>query len=160
MDELRVELVFKKRQIKDIPSRFDSLIAQYKQFESADRISVTVPRHWEGFKDGTIVDLFKTFNEGIYVALAYLTVVDERTYVTDFNGEPVDRYEITIQDRRAYKYVKKRLRVIKLLDKDNEVFEVKGYMLDLSLGDPVVEILSIYSAGRDSGFQLKTFIKK
>jgi len=148
-----IEIVFRKRQVEAIPVRFQPLVDSYTQFESEDRLILNVPMDWEGFRDGTIIELLKVFNEGMYVALAYFTSGTE--VVTDFNGERVDRFEVTVKGRRMFKYVKKRLRIVVVGDGGD--FEVKGYLLDLKFSEPVVKVLDVYSCGDRSGVTVKDF---
>ena len=148
-----VEMVFKKRQIGEMPERFQSLVDRYKQFESEDRLILDVPVQWDGFRDGTIIELLKEFNEGVYVALAYFTSGMEA--VTDFSGNRVDRFETVFDGRRMLKYVKKKLRIVTV--GDGKDFEVKGYLLDLKFCEPVVKVLDVYSCGDQSGVTVKDF---
>ena len=157
-NNILVEIVLRKRLVDKIPDEFIPFIEEYKQFESNDRYVMNVPRDWTGLKDGTIVKMFKTFGEGVYVALAYLTQ-DEEEMVTDFDGNPVDKFEVVHNGRKTWKYVKKRLRIVKVFDKDNDIFEVKGYVINMKYVDSVVNVLSVYSVGSESGLGLSHFVK-
>jgi hypothetical protein len=157
-NQLLVELVLRKKQITDIPEQFNDIITEFKQFESEDRLVLDVPSDWSGFKDGTIISMLKTFNEAMYIALAYFTN-DLDVVITDFDGEAVDKYETTYQGKRVAKYVKKRLRIITLIDKDKNIFNVVGYELDIKYPEPVVKVLDAYSGGYGSGIHLGTFLK-
>jgi hypothetical protein len=159
MGDLQLEIVLQKRGIPEIPEEFKELIEKYKTFESNDRISLNVPADWMGFKDGTVTQMFRAFGESIYVALAYFTKDDDEV-VTDFEGKPVDRYDDVHNGVAMWKYVKKRLRIIKTLDKNRGVFEIKGYMTNFKYSNPVVNVLSIYSVGGESGFTAEDFLRR
>lgn len=158
MREVRIEIVIRKKHIEGIPKRFEQVVKEFRQFESDDRLVLDVPQTWQGWKDGTIIDLLKEFGESMYVALAYFTMDDSET-VTDFNGNSVDRYEVSYDGKRLQKYVKKRLRIARVLNASDGTFEVKGYVLDLKLMDPVVKVLDVYSVGTVSGLQLEQFVR-
>lgn len=158
-NNILVEMVLRKRLVEEIPDQFVPIIEEFKQFESNDRYVLNVSKDWTGLKDGTIVDMFKTFGEGLYIALAYLTE-DEEEIVTDFEGNPVDKFEVIHNGRKMWKYVKKRLRIIKVLDKKNDIFEVTGYVCNMKYVDSIVNVLSIYSFGAESGLTLDHFVRE
>jgi len=143
--------------IISIPNDISSRLEYYKSFESKDKIVFDVPREWSGLRDGTLIKLFKQFNEDIYVSLGYISF-DDSEIITDLEGKPVDKYEIISDSKRAWKYIKKRLKVIKVLDKESEIFSVKAYSLNIKFIDPIVKILDVYSAGNESGVRLSQFI--
>jgi len=153
-----VEIVLRKRLVDEIPEDIVPIIDKFKQFETNDRCVLNVPKDWTGLRDGTIVQMFKYFGEGVYVALAYLTQ-DEDEIVTDFDGNPVDRFEVVHEGRKAWKYVKKRLQIVKVFDRDKDIFEVKGYVINMKYADSIVNVLSVYSVGSESGLKLSSFIK-
>ena len=155
--EILVEVVIRKKQIKCISENIQFAIDTFKQFETDDKIVLEVPESWAGFRDGTIVSMFKTFGEALYLALAYFTD-DREEIVTDLVGMPIDRYEVTFKGKRVDKYVKKRLRILKILDKEKNSFKVFGYELDMKYTSPAVQVLEVYSGGLNSGVSLKEFL--
>jgi len=159
VSDLQLEIVLQKRGITEIPKEFEGIIEKYKAFESNDRISLNVTADWMGFRDGTVTQMFKAFGESVYIALAYFTE-DADEIVTDFDGKPVDKFDTVHQGVSMWKYVKKRLRIIKTLDKKRGVFEIKGYMTNFKYSNPVVNVLSIYSVGSESGFTAEDFIRR
>lgn len=157
-NELFVEICIRKKQIKEIPERFFPVVNEFKQYESEDRLVLDVPKHWVGLKDGTLIAMLKEFNEAMYVALAYVST-DKEENVTDFEGLPVDMYDTVFHGKRVAKYVKKRLRIVKVLDNERNTFEIRGYELDLKFVEPVISVLYIYSGSPTSGVKLEDFLK-
>lgn len=163
LELFKIELVIRKKQtdLVSAPPSYLEIFNEYKVSEDEGRLTVDLPADWDGFKNGTIVDMLKYFNESMYIAIAYLTD-DDSIVVTDLYGESIDKCKDSVDGVVLNKYVKKRLRIIKILDKSIEKFEVKGYILDLKLAEtanvnPIINVLSVYSVGRDSGLLLKDF---
>lgn len=154
--KISVELVIKKDKASN-SSVMDEFV-EYKVLETDSRMIYTFPCRWEGFCNGTIIRLFKVFNEAMFVGLNF-TTSDSQIIVTDFEGNAVDKYEITENERLVYKYVKKKLMIIKILDKDNNSFVVKKYKLDFKYPNPVRLVLDLYSDSEDSGLRVSDFIK-
>lgn len=154
--KLLVEIVLRKRQISNIPEQFLGIIKQYKQYESEDRLVLNVATDWVGLLDGTVISMLKEFNESMYLALVYITD-DLEEIVTDFFDVPVDKYDTTFEGRRCIKYVKKRLRIIKVLDRERNIFRVWGFELDMKYPEPIVNVLEVYSGGLTSGVLLGNF---
>jgi hypothetical protein len=155
---MQIEFVLKLGRIGKVPDWYRDLFSQYRMLETEDRLIVDVPCDWRGFKDGTIIKLLDAFQESIYIALAYVSETGN-VVVTDLEGKNVDRFDEVIDGKRCVKYVKKRLRVLKLLDEREEIFEVKGYLLNLQFPEPVVKVLDLYSVGKYSGIVLGQFVK-
>lgn len=158
IDNFLIEITFKKKRFKEIPEQFKSLINEYLQYESDDRVIIDLPRTWSGLKDGTVISLLKSFGEAIYLALAY--VADSNDIVVDMDGNPVDKYPIVIDGIQKTKYIKKKLRIIKILDKEKEIFSVKEYVLNLEYFDAVIKVLDMYCVGSASKFNLSDFVSK
>jgi len=152
-----VELVVRKNGSHDILSRFSNVVGEYKSVELDDKVVFNVPVDWSGFKDGTMVSLLKEFGEKLYVALAYFSPDDE--IVTDAEGNILDGYYVVMNERKVLKYVKKKLRVIRIIDDSRNMFEVVSYVLDMQTSPPVIKVLELYSGGDDSGIKLSHFIK-
>lgn len=152
-----IEITLKKRKFLTLPDEFKPLIEQYKQYESDERIVLDVPRSWVGFKDGTVISMLKAFGEGIYVALAYISNGNE--IVVDLAGNPVDTREIVIDGLRRTKHVKKKIRVIDIVDKEKKVFEVTDYVLNLDYLQPIVKVMHLYCAGSECRFNIQDFVK-
>ncbi len=102
-----------------------------------------------GFKNGTILDVLKHFNEAVYVGIAFIT--DSTSYsVTDFGGKPITPFKDVIDGRKIYRYVKKDISVINQVSSEDDSFEVKRYLLNLKYANPVVKVLDVYSVGSQS----------
>jgi hypothetical protein len=157
LEFFKIELVIRKNKVDmiSVPVHFLEIFNSYRAIENDSRLVVDLPITWEGFKDGTIVDLLKYFNESLYVGIAYFT--DGNEIVTDFDGKSVDSYDETVSSTILKKYINKRLRIVKLLDKETDKFEIISYILDLKFVDPIIKVLSVYSIGKDSGVTLGTF---
>ena len=156
---IKVEIVIRKKIVKDAIKQFSKIITKYKTYESDDRCVLNVDSDWEGFRDDSMFKMIRELGEGMYLALAYFTNSDFEI-VVDIEGNPVDKYSVVIDGLSMTKYVKKKLMIIKMLDKEVDKFEVKAYMISLELVNPVVKILDVYSYGKESGFVLSKVLKK
>lgn len=154
---LKVEFVFRFDRKDEVPKWYAELFKDYKVFESDGRFVVDVPLDWNGFKDGTVVKILKELNESVYVALAYLTE-DEDELVTDFDGASVDRFQEVVEGRKCSKFVKKRLRILRIVNADTGTFTVKGFVLNLKYSEPVIKVLDVYSVGKESNLVATYFI--
>lgn len=159
MDTLLIEIVIRKDDIKEIPDDVRDIIQKFKQQEMPDKIILNVPSDWDGLRDGKIRDIFAALENKVYVALAYITA-DATEVVTDFDGNPITRLETVMNDKMLYKYVKKRIRIVKMMDPDKNIFRAKGYILDLKFANPVVKVLEIYSVGSESNVEPDMFIRR
>lgn len=130
----------------------------YMVFESDDKIVFNVPVTWVGFKNGTIIAMLREFNDNMYIALAYFSQ-DENEFVTDFDGKLINAYETTYNGQSMNKFVKKRVQIVKFIDKAKDVFSVKRYILDLKFTDPVLKVMDLYSDASNGGISSKDFIK-
>jgi hypothetical protein len=157
LELFKIELVLRKKQVDmvNVPINLLDVINEYKVIENEIRLVADFPIDWDGFKNGVIIDILKYFNESIYIGIAYLT--DSNAIVTDLLGKPIEVYDETFNGLAIKKYVNKKLRITKLLDKDSDKFEIKGYMLNLKFVEPILKVLDVYSVGKDSGVNLKTF---
>ena len=155
---LLVEIVLRKKQIPQIPEKFKGIIANYNQYESEDRLVLDVPTDWIGLRDNTVISMLKEFNESMYLALAYITD-DPEEIVTDFLNNPVDKYDTIFNGKRCSKYVKKRLRIIRVMNREENVFSMWGFELDVKYPEPIVNVLEVYSGGLNSGVLLESFNK-
>jgi len=157
MQELKVEIVLRKRSIDKVPERISKVIDQYRVFDGDNKTILNMPLDWAGLRDGTLPEMFNLFGDAIYVSLAYYTS-DGRELVTDFEGNPADRYDSVLDGRRVFKYVKKKLRIVTVYDEGKEIFEVKGFMLDFD--NKVVKVCDIYNNGAESGLALRLFVNR
>ena len=157
MSNLLVEVVIRKND-KDIIKKIPENMNSYLVFESGDKLVYNVPIDWSGFKDGTIMDMLKKFGESMYLALAYFSIGDNE-FITDFEGKLLDQYDSVFEGRKASKYVKKRMQILKILDDSNDVFEVKRYILDLKFTNPVMKVMDLYSDASNGGISSKEFLK-
>lgn len=162
-NNIHIEFVLKRTEVlKSAAPEVQAVVESYKHFESDERVVFTVPSLWEGFKDGTVAKILQAFGDFLYYALAYITA-DQRDIVTDFLGGPVDCYDIMVDSRRMKKFVKKRLRIMRILDPQTGTFELTGYMIDMrmhALSVPVVKVLDMFSVGIESGVGYSAFVQK
>jgi len=157
---LKLEIIIRKNeQKKEAVNLVKNMLRDYMIYETDDKIAFNFGNNWEGTKDGTFQEIWKMFNRDMYISLAYYTI-DDDVYVTDFEGNPVEHYEVVIDDRRMIKYLKRKMRIIKLFDKEKEIFEAKAYLLDLkNTTGVIVKVLDVFSVGVESGLRLCDFIK-
>lgn len=154
---MMVEVTVKKRRDRpDIPDWYRRRVGDYPNIETMGRYIVTLPPDWDGFRDGTIMRVLEEFNDSVFVALAYITWT-RSDIVTDLNGSKVDEFDVLVDGKPCKKYVSKRIRVLDVIDREEGVFRVFGYVLNLRFTDPVVKVLDLYSGGRESGVSIETF---
>jgi len=127
-------------------------------FESPDKIVFNVPISWIGFKNGTIISMLREFGDSMYAALAYFSMY-ENEFVTDFEGRMVDAYDTIYKGQKTNKFVKKKLQIVKLIDKEQDIFSVQRYILDLKFTDPVLKVMDLYSDASNGGISSREFIK-
>jgi len=164
MRMLKIEFVIRPVNNEPIPQWVKDAFSNNIVSNTVEKLIANVDLDWEGLRDGRVAKLFNDKNISIYVALAWLTD-NEDEIVCDFEGVPVERYEEIIDGRKMYKYVKKKLRITRIINKEDEVFEVEGWVVDVdkdSIDDPVnaVRVLEIYSRGKESGIRLEDFLGK
>ena len=156
-ETLMIEIVIRKKLIKrEIPESLSAVIEEHKQYESEDRLVANFPLDWDGLKDGTISAIIKNYYESVYIALSY-NVNDDCHIITDFEGNEIDSYSVVIDNEKFKKYVKKKLRITKVLDKETETFRIEGYAIDFNYPDSVIKVLDVYSVGKESGLRLEHF---
>lgn len=159
LDNFYIEIDIKKNYLTaNVPVELKEIISKYKQHETGSRIILDIPHTWQGFRDGTIVRMFRFFGEKLYTAIAYMS--DKDDIVVDFEGKKVDNYEVVIDGVRKTKYVKKRLRIIDVRDKNRETFHVQDYILNMDYFDPIVKIMDVYCTGPEAKFKVDDFIAK
>jgi len=160
---LKIEFVIRPVDNEPIPQWVKDMFADNIVSNTMEKLIANVDLDWEPLRDGRVGKLFNDKNVSVYVALAWLTD-NEDEIVCDFEGLPVERYEEIINGRRMYKYVKKKLRITKIINKEEEIFEVEGWIVDVDKDsvDPVnaVKVLEIYSRGKESGLRLESFLSK
>jgi hypothetical protein len=137
---IKIEVVIRKKIVKEAISKFADIISEFKTFESEERCVLDIDVEWEGLRNGALNQIIKEFGEGVYIALAYYTVYDNEL-VVDIEGNPVDKYSVAVDGISMYKYVKKKLMIIKTFDKEDEKFEIKAYMINVELVNPVIKIV-------------------
>lgn len=130
---------------------------QYLEYETEGMKSYLVPSDWIGFKDGTAVSLLKKFGESIYFSLAYLTIYDDEI-ISDFNGNKLSSFEVLRNGKYMKKYVKRKLQIINVLDKDKEQFTLKRYCIDIMSSNPLVIVCDLFSVGQNGGIRLSSFM--
>ncbi len=157
MENILLEIVIRKTNDKDFASKIPESLQSYMVFETAEKIVFDVPNNWSGFRDGTIIALLREFGEAMYAALAYFSQ-DNDEFVTDFEGKFFDMFDVVIGGKRFKKFVKKRIQIVKIFDKEKDQFEVKRYLLDLKSTNPIISVLDMYSIGADGGLKSNDFI--
>lgn len=146
MNEIRVHFEVKGELSSDLKKFVE---ADYIIFDSDGKVSAEVPADWEGFRNGTILDILKHFNESVYIGVAFIT--DSTNYiVTDFKNNPIVPFKDAIDNRKIYRYVKKDVSVLSCVSSEDDSFEVKRYILNLKFVNPVVKVLDVYSVGSQS----------
>jgi hypothetical protein len=158
LEQFKIELVIRKKQIDmlSVPVGLMDVINEYKVIENDSRLVVDLPLDWDGFRNGMIIEMHRHFNESVYAGIAYFTD-DVDAMVTNFRGEGIDLTEETVDGVIMNKYVGKRIRIVKVLDKILGKFDVKAYILDLKFVDPIIKVLDVYSYGKESLFTLSNF---
>lgn len=162
MGTLMIELLIRKNSAPpEALERLSDVITKFRIAEFDDRIVLNTPVDWAGLYDGTLHDIRRELGEGVYIALAYFALGDDEI-VTDFNGVKVPRHPAIFNSKKVWKYVKRRMRIITIHDREREVFEVKGYSLEFSgnITNPVVKVLDIYSVGSESNFHVDFFLPR
>lgn len=151
--ELKVHFEVKREKSQEMKKFFDP---EFIMFDSDGKVSVEVPHDWIGFKNGTIRQILKFFNKDVYIGLAFIT--DRSEYVvTDFDGTPIPPFEDVVDKRKVYRYVKKRLSIISEVNKKDDSFEVKRYLLNVQYVNPIVKVLDVYSVSSQSGITSEMF---
>lgn len=157
MNNLGVQIVLRKEGVQ-IPSWYQKLIDSKKTFETKDKIIIELDKEWQGFIDGTIIMILKTFQESVYVALYYLTD-DVNEIVTDFEDNKVEKFEVVFEGKKCLKYVKKRLLITKIISEEDGIFRASGYVLNLKFTEPITQVLDLYSVGKETGITAQNFLK-
>lgn len=151
-----IEVVLRKGDDPTKYEKFQQVIKDFLSTELDNKIVLNFPLNWSGFKEGTLNEMWRTFDEMMYIALAYIPAGTE--VVTDIYGDPVDNYDTTIDGKKVKKYVKKNLRIIDILNKEDNRFEMESYIVDLRVSPPVIKILDVYSGSKESGLSLNQFL--
>lgn len=157
-DNLFIEITLRKGTAL---SKFDVAPLKNEAFHYAEmenKFVAVMPITWHGFEDGTLAKMIDIFDEAIYIALAYIATGNER--VTDLAGNSISRYEVVIDGKKMWKFVKKELRILCIIDASRDIFEVKSFIFDIKVVPPVVKVLDVYSNGDNSGLSLDYFYKK
>lgn len=156
IDKFRIELVIRKENNRDNIDKFRNIINAYLVSDLDTKLILNFPTYWTGFADGILADMHRTMSDSMYIALAYFA--DPEEIVTDIYGEFADSFEAVIESKKVRKYVKKNLRIINIKNMEENIFEVKSYVLDIRLVPPMVKILDVYSGSVDSGIKLNHFV--
>ena len=156
MENLMIEVVIRKNASAPKIDKYRDIIHSFRTAELSEKVVLDFPLDWEGFKDGTMSEMLNYFDTSMYVALAYFA--RESEVVTDLTGEPVESYDVVIEGKVVYKFVKKKLRILKIINYDNNEFEVNAFVLDLRGMPPIRKILNVYSGSEESGLRPTHFI--
>jgi hypothetical protein len=151
-----LEIILRKND-RNISDKIPESLKEHLVFETSEKVVFNVKNDWIGFRDGTIIDLLRDFGESLYAAIAYFSTDDDE-WVTDFDGNFIDDYDAVVDGKRVKKYVKKRVQVLKMNDKEKDSFQLKRYMLDLRATNPIILVLDAYSIGVDGGLKSNDFI--
>lgn len=147
----KVEVVIRKeRVVSEDLNKIKSLIEKYRELETDSRIILDFPKDWVGLRDGSIIEMLRIFNEAMFVGIAFFTP-NGNLMVRDFEGNEVDKFEVVLEGKKVFKYVKKRLLIINELEKD-KVFKIEGYLLDLRYSVPIRKVLDCYIDVKEVGF--------
>jgi hypothetical protein len=146
MPDLMVHFEVKGKMSKDLKKFFDE---DDILFDSDDKVTAEVPQEWVGFKNGQIRKVLRHFNESVYIGIAFVTDTTDY-YVTDFDGAHIEPFEDVVNRRKVYRYVKKRLSILNEVNKNDDSFEVKRYILNLKYVNPIVKVLDVYSVSSQS----------
>jgi len=141
-----IEISIKNLSIKP-DTIIQKVIDEFIVTKRTNRIVLNIPRTWVGFKDGTLIHILRTYNEGVYLSLAYVTC-DDNDHVFSLDSNEVDEFDISIEGKSYKKYVKKDLVIVRELNSSQ--FEINGYVFNMRSNDPVLHVLSVYSHGEYS----------
>lgn len=153
MSELRVHFEVKGKISKDLKKFFEP---KEILFDSDEKVTAEVPPEWEGFKNGQIRKILRHFNESVYIGISFITGTTD-CCVTDFEGKPVEPFEDVMNKKKVYRYVKKRLSIFSDVNKNDDSFEVKRYVLNLKYVNPIVKVLDVYSVASQSKITAQMF---
>lgn len=153
---LSIELVFNKLSgnsdaIDDVRDKLKPYF--YGEFDN--KVVFNVPQSWDGFRDGRLNEFLRKFDDGFYIALAYVSFDDD--VVTQLDGASIKGFDMVLDGRRVIKYVKKKMRILNIIDRNRNTFEVKAFAVNLEAFPPVVTILDLYSSSPESGVHLSDF---
>jgi hypothetical protein len=154
-----LEIVISKHEGADLPDEAQEVVKMFKYQETDDRYRMSIPLDWEGLRDGRIQALFRACGDDLYGALAYFTT-DSSEIVTDFDGNRVERMEATVKGKMAYKYLKRKLQIIKMLDEEKGIFHVVGYSVNFRFPNPAVKVLDVYSITSESKIGMDMFLRR
>jgi hypothetical protein len=154
-----LEIVISKHEGVELPDEAQEVVKAFKYQETDDRYRMTIPLDWEGLRDGRLQTLFRVCGDDLYGALAYFTT-DSSEIVTDFDGNRVERMEATFDGKMAYKYLKRKLQILKIMDEEKNIFRVTGYAVNFRFPNPAVKVLDVYSIGSESKIFPDLFLRR
>ena len=155
MTKWMVELVIRGEDGSDVASQVRSIVKE-PFIEVEGKVVLTLDAEWAGFRDGTIDVLSNTFGDKMYQALALIIQGDD-VRVTDTNGGKVSRFPYSVNGRVGWKYVKKKLLMIRIVDRASDTFYAEICRIDTGLSNPVVKVLDVYSVGSEGGISSQMF---
>jgi hypothetical protein len=158
IENMQVEVVLRKNRGALDVGVFKDIVAQFLYIELEDRVILNFPLDWVGFRDGTMAELIRQFYNCMYIALAYFA--NDLEIVTDAEGVPIEKFDVVVAGKKTCKYVKKKVRTLRIIDEAKNVFNVEAYVLDTRVVPPAVKVLEIYSGDIDSGVKLADFLPK
>ncbi len=149
-----IEVVIRKRDSTfPVYERYKSSIKPFVVMENNEKVILNVDQNSEWLHTGVFSSMIKEFGELAYVALAYFTSGDE--LVMDFDGNNIDWYDVTMNNKITKKYVKKKIIIV---EEDENVIKMLGYMINLKFSNPIVEILNVYSVKNETGVTLNKVV--
>lgn len=155
MENLCVEIVIRSNR-KETQEKLPKDAFNYMNFEADDKIVFSMPSDWSGFKDGSIITMMREFKD-MYIALAYFSL-DEGEFVTDFENKMIDPYASVWNGKKASKFVKKRLQILKILDPVRDSYTLDRYMIDIKFTNPIIHVMKLYSDASTGGISSKGFL--
>ena len=154
VESIKVEFVIRDYQgssvVRDMLANEFCDIEVVQKFD--DKLILNVEPDWGGFKSGLFQSMLRDLGESLYVAIAYFTRGNE--IVVDFDGTPVDSFSVVVGGVKYRKYVKKKLKIINVLDAANGAFEAKAYSINTGIVPPFEKIMDLFVACPESGFTL------
>jgi len=152
-----IEIVIRVEEVNtESLSRFKSRLQEFIIAESSEKIFINLPPDSEPVKNNIIQDILSEFGRSVYVGIAYYAFNGE--IVTGFDGQPLEPFTAAVNLRLGKKYIKRKLRIIRVMDERRDMVEIKEVRLDLRQLNPIVEVLNIHIIGSASSIRSKNLL--